>query len=249
MNLFMSQPVGAGDFSKDFRIQHLVYYHQLLIERSVIYQNLAPKERIAFEKRLLKFMKSHNFIYAGSGKEAETGLKVLISAAAVQICYGHPHVYLRYFKDIIIYEEEYQSLMTGKYNEGEVNTLGAIVLSKKYIELGFADPNDGRNLLMHELAHALMLDNLFGPTSSGFFDPDNVFHFQQLALNEIDMMNSGGRSFFRDYGATNFQEFFAVSVECYFEQTTQFMNYHPELFDTLKKLLNIDLNLIVRTNH
>jgi MtfA peptidase len=224
-------------------------YRNMLIKNSIIYRNLGLNDRIKFEKRIVKFLRTHNFNSADKNIEIGTDLKILIAATAIQVTYGYPDVYLRYFKEIIIFDEEYQSQMTGNLNEGEVNTLGAIVLSKKNIEIGFNDPADGRNLLLHEFAHALMLDNIFGPEFSGFFDSDEVYRFQQLALNEIDLMNQGSNSFFREYGATNFQEFFAVAVECFFEQTTEFMKYDPDLFNSLCRLLNLNVNsLIGRTN-
>lgn len=223
-------------------------YRQMLFDKLIIYKHIGEFERNKFEYRIAKFLRSHNFTFEDKSQQNLQSIKVLIAGAAIQLTYGFPDVYLRHFKDIIIYNEEYESRFTGKFNEGEVNTLGAIVLSKKNIEIGFADPSDGRNLVLHELAHALLLDNIFGTSTPDFLNSEHIYRFQQLALDEIDKMNSGCESFFRDYGATNFQEFFAVSVECYFEQTIDFMNYNPELFDALGKLLNIDLNLIVRTN-
>lgn len=222
-------------------------YKQMLRERLIIYNHLDLINRKSFENRIAKFLRFHNFVWIDNADQNELSLKVLVAGTAVQLTYGFPDVYLRYFKDIIIYEEEYQSKLTGQYNEGEVNAMGAIVLSRKNIDLGFADPSDGRNLVLHELAHAVLLDNIFGTDTPDFLDSELVYRFQQLAMDEIDNMNAGNASFFRAYGATNFQEFFAVSVECFFEQTLEFRNYHPELFNTLMKLLNIDMVSLLRT--
>lgn len=228
---------------------NLDIYKKMLREKLIIYNQLDNIHQKSFENRIAKFLRFHNFVWVDNPAQDQKELEVLIAGTAIQITYGYPDVYLRHFKDIIIYKEEYQSSFTGQVNEGEVNTMGAILLSKKNIEIGFADPADGRNLVLHELAHALLLDNIFGTSTPDFLNSEHIYRFQQLALDEIDKMDSGNESFFREYGATNFQEFFAVAVECFYEQSGEFMNYHPELYEALRKLLNVDLKLIVRTNH
>lgn len=188
----------------------------LLSEHFILYRlnNLEGKSK--FEKRIIKFIKNHRFICADSEFCATNELKLLIAGAAVQITYGYPDVYLRYFRDIIIYDHEFYSASRGQYHEGEVHSMGAIVLSINNIEKGFGNPADGRNLLLHEMAHALLLDNMVGTSGQSFLDSDKIYSFQQLALAEMERMNQGFESFFRDYGSINFQEFFAVSVECFF---------------------------------
>lgn len=222
----------------------------LLSQHFILYRLNDREGKSRFEKRIIKFIKNHRFICADSEFCATDELKLLIAGAAVQITYGYPDVYLRYFSDIIIYDREFYSASSGKYHEGEVHSMGAIVLSINNIEKGLGNPADGRNLLLHEMAHALLLDNLVGSSTPSFLDSDNIYSFQQLAMVEMERMTNGLESFFRDYGSTNFQEFFAVSVECFFEQTEGFYNYNPELYDALARLLNIDLLFIrKRTIH
>ncbi|MFZ6013111.1 MAG: zinc-dependent peptidase [Bacteroidota bacterium] len=47
-------------------------------------------------------------------------------------------------------------------------------------------------------------------------------------------------NFFRPYACTNVHEFFAVSVENFFERPAQFKNELPELYDILTQLLKQD---------
>lgn len=53
-------------------------------------------------------------------------------------------------------------------------------------------------------------------------------------------MRSGNVHMFDDYAATNFDEFWAVSVENFFENPFEFKEEHPELYRELCELLNQD---------
>ena len=66
-------------------------------------------------------------------------------------------------------------------------------------------------------------------------------NFVQPALVEMQKIEKGENTFFRSYGATNMQEFFSVSVECFFELPLQFREYNPQMYVLLTRILKIDL--------
>jgi MtfA peptidase len=168
-------------------------------------------------------------------------MRVMVAASAIQITHGYPDVYLNHFETIILYTDEYYSNLTGKYHKGEVNTSGAIVLSWNHFKSGFKDMNDGRNLAMHEMAHALRLANLLDSEDFGFIDSTTMQSFEQLAGIEMNKIDESENTFFRAYGATNLQEFFSVAVECFFERTKEFQAYNPGLYVLMTKILKLDL--------
>ena len=51
-------------------------------------------------------------------------------------------------------------------------------------------------------------------------------------------MNGGHESLFREYGATNIHEFFAVSSENFFERPNAFFAYDPNLYLSMTKIYN-----------
>ena len=90
-----------------------------------------------------------------------------MAASAIQVTFGFPSVYLNRFEKVIMYPDAYHSTITGAYHQGEVNSAGIIVLSWKNLLQGYLHPYDGRNLGLHEMAHALKISDA---TSQPAFD-------------------------------------------------------------------------------
>ncbi len=53
-------------------------------------------------------------------------------------------------------------------------------------------------------------------------------------------MQAGGRNLLGDYAATNYHEFWAVSVEVFFENPVQFRHELPDLYEAMARVLNQD---------
>jgi Mlc titration factor MtfA (ptsG expression regulator) len=53
-------------------------------------------------------------------------------------------------------------------------------------------------------------------------------------------MQEGGKNLLGDYAATNYHEFWAVSVEVFFENPVQFRHELPELYEAMSRVLNQD---------
>jgi Mlc titration factor MtfA (ptsG expression regulator) len=88
---------------------------------------------------------------------------------------------------------------------------------------------DGRNLGLHEMAHALRLENAIRNEEYGFLDDDILMTWTDLCYRKLK--NEYGESdFFRAYATANSQEFFAVAVENFFERPTEFRDWHPNGF-------------------
>ena len=204
------------------------------------YANLNQVDKLLFEKRVRKFMDMKTFIARGNIKKVTPEMKTIIAGAAIQITYGFPTVYFKHFYRIYIYPTHYRSTTSGKYHKGEVNTRGAIVLSWKNLVEGFKDYNDGINLGLHEMAHALQLENLMEYKEFDFIDSKALQDFYEIAKLEIARIKKGGISIFRKYSITNLQEFFSVAVEIFFERPEEYQITNPLLFDLLKKILKID---------
>ena len=166
----------------------------------------------------------------------------MIAGSAIQLTFGYPNIYFIYFWRILIYPDNYYSTITHKYHKGEVNRKGIIVLSWKSFKEGFSNPDDGRNLGFHEMAHALRLINIVENEEYDFYDRDIMDEFEKEARYEtIKIINSPNEtSLFRSYSATNIDEFFSVAIECFFEKPQDFKEYNPKLYALLTKILKSD---------
>lgn len=203
------------------------------------YQKLADKDKREFEQRMMHFLMSKKFIPRNFAAVTDE-MKATIAATAVQLTFGLPSIYFLHFKKILIYPDDYYSNITKRYHRGEVNpAFGIIVLSWKSFVDGFITPDNAINLGLHEMAHALRLENMIRNEEFGFLDEDALDHFNQSAY---ELCNDPVKSFqfFRAYACTNEHEFFSVAVENFFERPLDFRNNLPELYQTMVTLLKQD---------
>jgi MtfA peptidase len=224
-----------------FENENSLILRQLLFTNFVVYKLLGENGRKHFEKRVCRFLQMKTFRAGDNLLEITDEMRVMIAASAIQITYGYPNVYFNHFQTIILFKDEYYSTVTGLYHKGEVNAAGAIVLSWNSFLSGFNDMKDGRNLALHEMAHALQLTNIVDNEEYNFIDSSTMKSFEELALIEMAKIENAENLFFRVYGATNLQEFFSVAVECFFEQTREFQAYNPDLYRVMTKILKMDL--------
>ena len=121
-------------------------------------------------------------------------------------------------------------------------------MSWKNFARGYMDDGDGRNLGLHEMAHALRLENEINNGEFGFLPSDLLKKWRKEADKTIEYLKNGGNGFFRDYAASNREEFFAVAVENFFERPEEFLEKFPVLFALLTQLLRQNPILIKNSN-
>jgi Mlc titration factor MtfA (ptsG expression regulator) len=105
---------------------------------------------------------------------------------------------------------------------------------------GYLNPYDGRNLGLHEMAHALKISDATSHPGFDFFDRQAFHDFVFYAREEMQLIVNGDASFFRQYASSNDHEFFAVAIENFFERPLEFSDFHPQMYTSLARLLNQD---------
>lgn len=225
----------APRYFRSFPEQSRMYLRQ----HSDYYNKLDAKNKSRFEKRVKRFIDVKEFIPRGIKVTEE--MKVLVAASAIQIGFGYPRVYFSYFKRILIYPDDYYSRITRKYHQGEVNTrFGMVVLSWKNLKYGVLDKNDGRHLGLHEMAHVLKLENRIRNDEYGFIKNSAWKEYVEVRDRDMQLAKSRDTNFLRDSAYRNVHEFFAVSVESFFERTEDLKKEKPELYHVMTKVLNQD---------
>lgn len=240
---FSNSPFVKRNFKKYLILRSLESKYRPCLEQYFkFYNSLDPKNKLLFERRVQKFIDLKEFIPRGGIKIITPEMKAMIAGSAIQLTFGYPNIYFVYFWRILIYPDNYYSTITHKYHKGEVNRKGIIVLSWKSFKEGFSNPDDGRNLGFHEMAHALRLINIVENEEYDFYDRDIMNEFEKEARYEtIKIINSPNEtSLFRSYCATNIDEFFSVAIECFFERPQDFKEYNPKLYELLTKILRSD---------
>jgi MtfA peptidase len=215
-------------------------FRDILLKYFPFYQKLSAQNKSFFEKKLVRFLYSKKFI-PRNVPEVTIEAKVLISASAVQLTFGLPDVYLDHFQTILVYPNDYYSSITKKFHKGEVNPLfGIIVLSWQSFVDGYIYSSDSFNVGLHEMAHALRLENIVRDEEYHFFDQDLMDKLDKFAHEYCYGPENDASTFIRPYACTNVHEFFSVAVENFFERPQEFKSTLPELYTILVKLLNQD---------
>lgn len=210
----------------------------MLNKRFPYYTALPYELQIRFISRLRKFMQDK--VFKIHDRTAFREMPVLISAAAVQLTFGLDKYLLPHFEFIHVYPQEFMridqhiSLLEGNVKGHAVN------LSWKHFLDGYAIPDDGQNVGLHELAHALYyqtfvvednIDKKFRDRYTDYVNDANKAY-------QTEKTSAGGQ--YSDYAVTNYQEFWAESVELFFEKPLALHTDYPELYENLKLLLNQD---------
>lgn len=218
-------------------------YKQLCEEvkrKSHYYHQLSESEKALYLQRTWLFFQEKVFLARGF-EEVSFHMKTVIASYAAQITFGFEDVRLEHFKTIVVYPRSYQSTITQQWHKGETHKHGAIVFSWKDLKESHESSKDGVNLALHELAHALRLENGIENNEFRFLSEVHLQRFDQLAVYERSQMEQGAESVLRDYAATNNQEFFAVCIENFFERPRLFKEKAPEMYQLLVHVLQQDL--------
>jgi MtfA peptidase len=221
-------------------------YKDILQKYFGYYQRLTPADKNKFAQKVARFIYGKRFVPRGVD-EVTIEARVLIAASAVQLTFGLPDIYLAHFRRILVYRDDYYSSITKRYHKGEVNPMfGIIVLSWQSFIDGYIYPTDSRNLGLHEMAHALRLENVIRNEEYHFFDEDLLAVLDRFAVDYCGGMITRGEDFFREYACTNVHEFFAVAVENFFERSADFKREFPDLYNVLVRLLNQDPMMLLQ---
>ncbi len=234
-------PINGGFVIPLYRRKIKKEYLPHLVHNFPFYNALNDVQQKVFEKRVQRFIDMKLFIPRGGLKEVTSEMRVLIAGSAVQLTTGLSDIFFRHFTKILVYPDDYYSRITHRYHKGEVNLRGLIVLSWKSLKEGFVDKHDGHHLGFHEMAHALRIINLITNDEKGMYNKKIMRVFEKVAIREMERIRKDGeKSFFRQSGAINIDEFFAISVECFFECPRELRDYSNALYLVLSKLLRID---------
>lgn len=212
--------------------------YNLLKQKNPYFRNLSPDAQEVFVDRLFKFMEDKKFI-GREGLVITDEIKVLISAAAIQLTFGLKDYMITHLYAINVFPRVFFSKYL-KVNLKGLNTQsGVLSLSWNDFKEGYAVEDDKINLGLHELAHALYIDL----DEEGNYDEHFSAYFEKwedVAQKDYNELKEKKITFLRDYGGTNMHEFFAVCVEHFFEAPKEFKKELPHLYNYLMLMLNQD---------
>src|SRR5215813_23102 len=221
-----------------------------LVQRHVVFfQRLSRSDRTELLGHIQVFLAEKRLEGCG-GLAITDEVRVTIAAQASLLLLHRRTDSFPQLLTILVYPvmymaEEKRQVGEHLWEEGTVSRLGetgrrmgSLVLSWGAVKHSAADPADGKNVVLHEFAHQLDFEN---DAADGV--PELATREQQLAWSEIMRIEfaslraadeSGIPTLLNTYGATDPAEFFAVSVEAFFEQPRALLARHPKLYAALR---------------
>lgn len=120
---------------------------------------------------------------------------------------------------------------------GESWQQGQVLLSWLDVLEGAADPHDGRNVVIHELAHQLDQETGGANGAPWLREPARRARWAQVLSQEFQHLQlrlaQGHAGLIEPYAATDAAEFFAVVSELFFEKPAELAALHPALYGEL----------------
>jgi MtfA peptidase len=209
----------------------------VLNKYSPFYVALKAESRHRFKDRVLKFMAAKTFIIYDHQGFRE--MPILISASAIQVSFGLEHFMMPHYTTIQVHPKEYIGVNPLRILVGNVQG-NCINLAWSYFLEGFQYAKDGKNIGLHEMAHALYGQNTYGSTIERNWALKfmRLTDCMELTMKDVEII---GHGLYTETAMCNTQEFWAESIELFFEKPTALFQYHPELYRQVSSILNQDL--------
>lgn len=203
----------------------------------VYFNDLPEEQKRRFVSRVHQFKSTKKFHFIGLEKNEDA--ITLVSSSAVQVTFGLKNYLLQHFKDIYILADAYRMDDDKELYIGHVAPEG-IYLSWKHFLYGYTNKSDNINVAVHEIAHALLYNNFFAQYGVDQHFRLNYEKFSSSTGPILADVITNRRSYLRSYAFSNLHEFWAVSVEAFFENPRGLKENMPDLYNALCKVLNQD---------
>lgn len=176
-------------------------------------------------------------------------IQVTIAAHAALMSLGFPESPFDRLLSILIYPDTFVAkrntrMSAGAWLEsdeprlGEAWYQGPVILTWREIREQCVDSPSGRNVIIHEFAHLLDMEDRDVNGVPALPDERQYQTWLEVTEAEFDRLQRqtrlGRRTLIDSYGATSPAEFFAVSSETFFEQPDRMQAELPRLYDVLK---------------
>jgi MtfA peptidase len=227
-----------------------------LIQRHVVFfRRLSASDRAELLGHIQVFLSEKRFEGCG-GFEITDEVRVTIATQACLLLLHRRTDYFPRLLTILVYPltymvEEKRQVGEHLWQEGTVSRLGetgrrmgSLVLSWGAVKHGAADPSDGKNVVLHEFAHQLDFENQAADGVPALATREQQLVWSEVMRTEFASLRAadetGIPTLLDTYGATDPAEFFAVSVEAFFERPRALRSRHSKLYAALRKYFQQD---------
>lgn len=235
---------------KTYKINFPANWKDILEQKVVFYQKLSQEDKDRFSDDVLGFL--GNVKITGVQTDIDITDKLLVASSAVIPVFGFPGWEYTFMDEVLIYPTSFdrefkigskKEFITGMVGSGSME--GKMILAKNALHNGFSNSRDKKNVGIHEFIHLIdKEDGVIDGIPTVFNDKTHSLPWLDLTNRKIEEIKARENNI-NTYGATNLQEFLAVSGEYFFERPHLLKAKHPELFDLLTKSFNQDPSEVI----
>jgi Mlc titration factor MtfA (ptsG expression regulator) len=206
-----------------------------------LYARLDEGARERFDRDVRFYLADQTF-EGVDGLDVTDELRLGVAGGVALLLHGRPAWEISTARTVLFYpgrfDEDYYETYAASF-DGMVHAQGPMILAADAVEQGWAEPYDGSNVVLHELAHLFDFEGSSANGAPSLMGRASAQAWQELVEHEMRRIRQG-RSLLRRYAATNAAEFFAVSVEVFFERPDALYASHRRLFEALVSFFNQD---------
>jgi len=229
-------------------------WRRILAWRVSAWSSLGPDERDRLEELVLQLLGGKRWMPAHGFELTEEVMVTIAGHAALLVlgdglgvdCYHNVTSIEVHASTIFIEGEQHTGLPGGLMFDG-ITTLdglaefrGPVFLAWDAVLTDVRHPQRGRNVVLHEFAHALdMLDGTVDGTPP--LPRSKVDRWVEVCRAELELLRSDhADGLLDDYGASNPGEFFAVATEAFFTRPVGLRDDKPVLYEILRDFYRQD---------
>jgi hypothetical protein len=189
------------------------------------------------------------------GLELDDEMRVTIAGCACLLILGRDHDLMSDVGSILVYPStvllpdaprgffDGRPRIEGGSTEvlGLAHRGGPVVLAWDSVLAGAKNAADGRNVVIHEMAHKIDFLDGSADGTPPLDTPGERREWARICSEVFLAVKGGDERFLRAYAGTNEAEFFAVTSEVFFEKPKQLQRELPELYGLLRVFYNLDL--------
>jgi len=209
-----------------------------LLRTNSLYRQLGTRKKKYFEHRMVRFLEAINFV----GREelvVDDDKRMQVAMVFIQLTFGMRNYLLDYVDTIILYPSTYFSILNQTENNGEFNPGSkALVLSWEHFVMGNQDEQDGINLGIHEITHAIHYSSLKSNNISSEIFHDTFLELEKYLSSEEIRHKIIDANILREYAFTDKFEFIAVLVEVFMESPQKLKKEFPDIYVYVSRMLN-----------
>ena len=224
-------------------------WREILRQRMPAFARLPADVQLQLKKHAQVLLAEKPFIGCG-GLTVSDEMRVLVATQAALLLLNRRAGYFRKLRQVLLYPGTFVVDRTAtdaaglarderRALAGESWQQGQVILSWDDVLAGAPDPDDGRNVVLHEFAH--QLDQESGRANGAPFlgGRERYARWSAVLGAEFEALQQrlarGEPGLIEPYAATDAAEFFAVVTELFFEQAAALAASHPALYGELAR--------------